>query len=119
MIEDAPRDVLLEAYLRCRFVVVPSVFSDPCPTVAFEIMSYNKAAIASKIGGLTDIVADGETGILVPPNNPGALHTAIVYLLENPEIIEEMGRKGYERWRQNFTPEAVAPRIEALSQSLV
>jgi glycosyltransferase involved in cell wall biosynthesis len=119
IIEDAPAHVLLEAYPRCRFAFVPSVFPDPCPTVAFEIMSYKKAVVASKIGGLTDIVADGETGILVPPNNPGALRDAIIYLLENPGVAEEMGQKGYERWRRLFTPEVVVPKIERIYQSLL
>ena len=82
--------------------------------MTLEAMSHKKAVIASRIGGLTDIVADGETGILVPPNNSEALANAMNYLLENPEVADRMGQKGYERWRQFFTPEVVVPKIEQI-----
>lgn len=119
VIENASQEVVINAYQRCRFAVFPSIWPDPCPTVAFEAMSHKKAIIASKIGGFTDIVADGKMGILVPPNDAEALSQAMRYLLENSEVAEKMGRKGYERWRQNFTPEVVVPQIEKLYQSLV
>ena len=118
VVENAPRAVL-EAYSKCRFVVVPSVYPEPFGTVTLEAMSYKKAVIASRTGGLTDVVVDGETGILVPPNDPEALTSAMNYLLENLTVAEGMGQKGYERWRQNFTPEVVAPQIEELYQSLI
>jgi len=48
-----------------------------------------------------------------------ALSQAINYLLENPKVAEKMGQNGYERWKQNFTTEAVVPKIEELYESLV
>lgn len=48
-----------------------------------------------------------------------ALSQAINYLLENPSVAENMGQKSYERWKQNFTPESVVPKIEELYESLV
>lgn len=118
VLQNAPYGVVMEAYRNCRFAVFPSIWPDPCPTVAFEAMSHKKAIIASRAGGFTDIVADGETGILVPPHDAQALYQAMNYLLANPKVAEEMGQKGYERWEQNFTPEVVVPQIEELYESL-
>jgi len=114
VIENAPRELLIEAYRNCRFAVFPSIWPEPFGIVVLEAMSHKKAVIASLIGGLTDIVVDGETGILVPRDDSESIADAIKYLLENPEVADDMGQKGYERWRQLFTPEVVVPKIEQL-----
>ena len=118
IIEDAPYSVVKEAYQNCRFTIFPSIWHEPCATVAFEAMSYKKAIIASEVGGFADVVGEGETGILVPPNDSEALATAIEHLLQRPQVAEEMGQRGYERWRQNFSAEAVVPQVEQLYKSL-
>ncbi len=114
IIEDAPYSVVEGAYQNCRFAIFPSIWHEPCATVAFEAMSRKKAVIASEMGGFADIVKDGETGILVPPNDSEALARAIEHLLQRPQVAGEMGRRGYDRWRQNFSAEAVVPQIEQL-----
>jgi glycosyltransferase involved in cell wall biosynthesis len=119
VMENAPYPFVVEAYRNCRFAVFPSIWPDPCPTVAFEAMSHKKAVIATKTGGFPDIVVDGETGILVPPCDAETLSQAIKYLLENPKIAEDMGHKSYERWKGYFTPEVVVPKVEKLYQSLL
>ena len=48
-----------------------------------------------------------------------ALSQAINYLLENPKVAEKMGQNGYERWKQNFTPQVVVAKIEELYESLL
>lgn len=119
VIENAPYSLITEAYQNCRFAIFPSIWPDPCPTAVFEAMSYKKAIITSSAGGFTDAVLDGETGILVPPNEAEALANAMNYLLENPQVADKMGQKGYERWRQNFTDKVVVSKIEKLYHSLL
>jgi len=113
------RNVVLEAYSKCRFVVFPSVAPEPAGIVVLEAMANGKAVVASRIGGLTDIVADRETGILVPPGDADALAQAVRYLLDNPLDAVTMGRSGYERWMRLFTPGAVIPQIEQIYQDLL
>lgn len=116
--EDAARDLVLEAYSRCRFVVIPSTWPDPCPTVAFEAMSYKKAIIASRLGGLTDIIDDGNTGILVSHSNPKELIDAMNLLIENPDMALGMGRAGYDKFISNYTSKIVLPQIQAIYEAI-
>jgi glycosyltransferase involved in cell wall biosynthesis len=119
IIENAADSLVREAYSKCRFTVVPSVFPDPCPTVAFEAMSFGKAIVASAIGGLTEIVSHNETGVLVAPNDRHDLWKACEYLLERPTLAREMGAKGRSRLIEHFSTERVVPEIERVYRSLV
>lgn len=119
VIKNAPRDAVMEAMSNCRFAVFPSISPDTCPTVAFEAMSQKKAVIASSVGGLKDIVVDGKTGILVPPNNSDKLAEAMFRLLQKPEIASEMGEYGYERFVKNYTPDVIIPEIIDVYESLI
>jgi glycosyltransferase involved in cell wall biosynthesis len=116
--EDAPRGLILEAYSGCRFVVIPSISPETFGIVAIEAMSYKKAIIASDRGGLTDIVDNGNTGILVPPNNPKELSNAISYMIENSDTALNMGTAGYDRFISDYTPEIVLPKILAIYESI-
>ncbi len=72
-----------------------------------ECMAMGKPVIATKTGGLPEIVEDGRTGILVPPCNPAALARAIVALLQDSGQRAEMGRLGRKRVTEYFTVEAM------------
>lgn len=118
VLKNAPRSVVIQAYSKCKFVVVPSIWPDPCPTVALEAMCHKKAIIASKIGGLLDIVKNCRTGLLVPPNDSDSLSTSIMYLLDNPLKAKKFGKMGYNTFINTFTAERVIPRIEKIYNSL-
>jgi len=119
LISNPPRGVVLDAYSRCRFVVFPSVWPEPAGRVAFEAMAQRKAVVASRTGGIVDIVADGETGILVPPGDADALSEAMGRLLSDPQNAAALGQSGYERWSRLFTPDAVVPQIEEVFRGLL
>ncbi len=104
---------LARLYRQALLVVVPSIWADPCPTVALEAMANGRPVVASAGGGLPEIVEDGVTGLLVPPGDPVALRTAIVRLLDEPARREEMGARGHERVTR-FSTETVLPRLEAI-----
>jgi glycosyltransferase involved in cell wall biosynthesis len=118
MFHDWPHDAVMAAWRRSLFGVVPSVWPDPCPTVALEAMRSGKAVIAARSGGLVDQVADGETGYLVPPADTTALQTAMAELIADTGRSEEMGRVGRERVAL-FQAGTVVPRIEQVYRSLV
>lgn len=105
-------DAVMWAWSRSLIGLAPSVWPDPCPTVAMEAMAMGKPVIAARSGGLPDIVADEETGLVVPPDNVEALRGAMARLLANPEERARMGAAGKQRVAARFAASAVAARIE-------
>jgi glycosyltransferase involved in cell wall biosynthesis len=94
-------------------VVVPSL-GEGFGMVALEAMERARPVIVSTVGGLPEIVEDGETGLVVPPADAEALADAIAALAENLPRAAEMGRAARERALSAFTPERCVERVEAL-----
>ena len=94
-------------------VVVPSL-GEGFGMVALEAMERARPVIVSAVGGLPEIVADGETGIVVASGDAEALAEAIVALAGDLDRAASMGRAGRERALVEFTPERSAERIEEL-----
>jgi glycosyltransferase involved in cell wall biosynthesis len=94
-------------------VVVPSI-GEGFGMVALEAMERSRPVIASAVGGLPEIVADGETGLVVSSGDAEALAEAIVALAGDLERAAAMGAAGRERALAEFTPERSARRIEEL-----
>jgi len=111
-------DAVMGAWSRCSIALVPSICPDSCPTVAMEAMSMGRPIIASRIGGLSDIVVDGETGFLVPPGDPHELRKAIQCLLDDPVRRERMGKMAKQRVVE-FQAKSVVSRIEQVYQELL
>ena len=101
------------AFEDAAIVVVPSL-GEGFGMVALEAMERRRPVIASAVGGLPEIVADGETGLVVPPADVGALADAIVALAGDLPRAAEMGAVGRVRALAEFTPERCVERIEAL-----
>ena len=113
-----PHDAVMIAWSRCMFAIAPSIWRDPCPTVAMEAMALGRPVIASRIGGLSDIVKDGESGLLVPPGNVQALRTAMQTLLDNPTRRKQMGVQAKQHVLA-FQAKAVVTRIEQIYQEIM
>jgi glycosyltransferase involved in cell wall biosynthesis len=111
LLRDWPEAAVQSAWRRSLFGLVPSVWSEPCPTVILEAMAASRAVVASRIGGIPELVGDGETGLLVQAGDADALRQAMRVLLERPDLRSRMGvaaRASVER----FAARAVVPRIE-------
>ncbi|MCZ7667770.1 MAG: glycosyltransferase [Chloroflexi bacterium] len=81
-------------YRAANIVVYNAVQPEGLPTVLLEAMAYAKPVIASAIGGALEIVENGLTGLLTPPNNVTALVEALDTLLANPTRQQVMGQAG-------------------------
>ncbi len=113
-----PHNAIMQAWSRCAIALIPSICPDACPTVAMEAMTMGRPIIASRIGGLIDIVVDGQTGLLVPPGDPQALREAIQGLLDDPERRECMTMMARQRVVE-FQAKSVAPRIEQVYREVL
>lgn len=113
-----PHTAVLAAMRRCTALVAPSVWPEPFGLVALEAMAEGKPVIAARSGGLVDLVADGRTGLLVPPGDQRALGAAIRQLLEDAERRLALGRAAAAH-AQLFSAENVVPRVEQVYESLL
>lgn len=86
-----------EAYRAADLCAVPSVWEEPWGLVAIEAMASARPVVASRCGGLAEIVAEGETGMLFPPGNADALAECLDRLLDDAALRERMGRAGRMR----------------------
>ncbi len=107
-------DRLAELYQRALLVVVPSVY-EPFGMVALEAMACKRAVVASRFGGLMEIVRDGKTGFLVQPKDHLDLAQWIMTLLSDSELRNRMGEAGYGRVSaQGYTWPSVAENVNKL-----
>jgi glycosyltransferase involved in cell wall biosynthesis len=107
-----PKAELLQKYGGADLCVIPSRW-DNSPNTVYEAMAAGKAVVASRVGGIPELVADGETGLLVPSGEPEPLAQAIVSLLLDDERRIRMGKRGRERICQLVSPqEDVDQRLE-------
>lgn len=110
---DVPHQDVMAAWERCLFGVSPSLWPEPFANVVHECMSKGKAMIGTSAGGYTDIIVDGENGLLVPPGDMMALAQALRRLIDDPALRERLGRAAKER-ASMYTAELMVPRFEAL-----
>jgi glycosyltransferase involved in cell wall biosynthesis len=99
-------------------LVLPSR-AEPFGLVLLEAMALYKPVVATRAGGPTEIVVEGETGLLVPPLEPEPLTQAILRLLANPQTMREMGRKGYERFHDKYTTEHMSKVVLGVYQQVL
>ena len=83
-----------------------------------EAMATGKPVIASRVGGLPEIVADGETGILVTPGDPDALRAALAMVIDDPKLAARMGAAGRVRVAA-FHVNTVVSQIESVYTEVV
>jgi glycosyltransferase involved in cell wall biosynthesis len=96
-------DALARLYGEAEVAVVPSLY-EGFSLPAIEAMSCGVAVVATTGGALPEVVGtDGETGLLVAPDDPGALASAIARLLDDPELRATLGAAGRERVINRFT----------------
>lgn len=98
--------------------IAPSTCQEACPTVVIEAMRAGIPVVATRMGGIPDLVVDGETGLLVPPSDAHALANAIARLLANPGEADRFGHAGKQR-SGLFNASAVVPRIEAAYREVI
>jgi glycosyltransferase involved in cell wall biosynthesis len=89
------------------------------PLSVLEYMDAGLPVVATRVGGLPDMVVPGETGLLVAPRDEAALAGALEELLRDPQRARSMGQRGRERRRSEFDLDGVVGRIEELYTELL
>lgn len=87
--------------------------------VALEAMAYGVPVVASNIGGLPEVIQDGQEGFLVPSGDVDAMAQRTLQILEDPDLAKRMGYKGRQRAGDLFTVEKILPKYEAYYQRVL
>jgi glycosyltransferase involved in cell wall biosynthesis len=111
-------EAVMAAWGRCLFGLAPSRWPEPCPTVVMEAMAAGRPVIATRIGGIPDIVVEGETGLLVPPDDPAALRSAMRRLLDDAQLRSRMGTAARDH-ATTFMAHQVIGQIEDVYRHVV
>jgi glycosyltransferase involved in cell wall biosynthesis len=106
-----PEDVKIELYRRAKIVVVPSILNESFGIVALEAMAAGRPVIASRVGGLEDVVVNGETGILVEPGSEEQLAEAIELLLDDEPYRRRLGANARRVVEERYSWDVVLDRI--------
>lgn len=102
----------------CHALVQPSL-EEGFGIAVLEAMALSLPVVATRVGGLVDVIDDGVTGLLVLPRQPSALAAAIERLDREPALAERLGRAGRERVRARFDARAIAAAYARVYESLV
>jgi glycosyltransferase involved in cell wall biosynthesis len=100
-------------------LAVPSIAPEAAPRTIAEAMAGGCPVVASRIGGIPELVGDGARGLLVEPGNANALAAAIRRLLDQPELARQMAAAARDRARAEWTLERFARSVEAVYQRTI
>ena len=106
-------------YICAADLLVLSSVQEGLPRVILEAMAASKPMVATDVGGCSQAILHGETGLLVPPRNPLALADAIEQVICDLELARQMGDKGRQRVQRHFTMDAMIARHLALYRELL
>jgi glycosyltransferase involved in cell wall biosynthesis len=99
-------------------LAVSSSSFEGSPLALMEYMDAALPVVATRVGGVPDLIDDGVHGLLVEPGDAGALARAMGELLRDPGRAREMGARGRERRRSEFDLDGTVRRLEALYEEL-
>lgn len=111
-------DELIRWYQRAAIVVVPST-AESLGLVILESMACGTPVIASRVGGIPEIIQHYETGVLVPPRNVAELARSIQHLLSNKKLREKLGDAGRQLVLKRFSYEVMLKKLIQIYEQIV
>jgi glycosyltransferase involved in cell wall biosynthesis len=103
-------EAVRQAMLQAAAIVVPSICYEGLPTVIAEAFAAGTAVVASRVGAMPALVAEGETGLLAEPGDPAALARALDLIHDNPAAAVRMGAAGRAVFERSWTEDVVTAR---------
>jgi glycosyltransferase involved in cell wall biosynthesis len=117
---DASDEEVIRRYQSSAVMVFPSVYDtiygdhtdlpELLGFTAMEAMACGTPVVCSDVGAMSEVVVDGETGFLVPPNNPNAIKNRLEVLLRDKSLTDKLGKAARARILEHFTWDRVAQR---------
>lgn len=107
-----------EFYHLIDIVVLPSI-TEGLPMVLLEALTYSKPIVATRVGGIPEVITNGKTGILVEPQNPSRLAEGIIRILKNPEEANRMASEGRKLVEECFNSNDWNKKVEKIYQEIL
>jgi glycosyltransferase involved in cell wall biosynthesis len=95
-------------------ILVMSSYTESFPNAILEAMAMGKPVVATNVGGIPEVVEEGQTGFLVPPRDPKAIADRVLSLCRNSIQRLQMGQTARARVERNFTVQAVTAKLEGI-----
>jgi glycosyltransferase involved in cell wall biosynthesis len=108
----------IEDYLQIADVGLYTSDAESFCLSILEAMCFGCPSVSTRVGGIPEVVEDGESGVLVPQGEVGALTTALEALIHDPARRDALGRAAQARARERFSAAVIVPRYEALYRRL-
>jgi len=103
----------------CDAFVLPSTDKEGLARAVIEAMAYGTPPIVTNVGGLSELVENRKSGIIIPPKNPAAIAGAILDLYNNPEKRKEMGEQAKQRIARQFNIKTTISQTKQLFEQLL
>ncbi len=104
-----PDDKIVSLYQYSELFVLPSIF-EPFGMTALEAMACGRPVVASKLGGIRNVIESGKNGLLVDPSNSEEFAEAIIKILSDKNLAEKLGQEGFDTIQKLYSWEAIASR---------
>ena len=105
-------------YQAMDFLVLPSL-TEGLPNVVLEAFAYERPVVATAVGGVPEVVVDGENGWLVPSQDPEKLAAAITKMIRDSESRKRMGKAGRKKVEREFTFDAQTPQLVEIYRKML
>lgn len=112
------RDKIFTYIAESYFLVLPSL-SEGLGLVILEGLLLARPTIGSRVGGIPELIKDHHNGLLTPPGDPTALAQAIIYLLERPQLVRQLGLAGQKETLQNHKLDKMVAQTEQLYKTVL
>jgi glycosyltransferase involved in cell wall biosynthesis len=113
---DHPR--VVSGFVHALAAVLPSKWPDPCPTTVLEAMALGAPLVTTHMGGIADMVVDGESALVVPPDDVDATHAALERIIAEPDLRERLSAQASVEVRR-YLQSTVAGQLEGIYGRLV
>ena len=108
----------------CTIYIHPAIYDSKGDTegqgvVLVEALGNSKPVVASAVGGIVDLIKDGETGLLVPEKNPEEIANAVLRLLNDPELAQRLGEQGFAYSREYYNWDRIMDQYDSIYRQCV
>ena len=100
-------------------IFVLSSETEGLPVALLEAMAASRPVVATRVGGIPQVIEDGHNGLLISPHDPAGLAKAILTLMEDSTLRESVAREGYRTIEARFSTDVVGQQIVALYDDLL